>query len=121
MLYHAHAVGRDPHALAWLDRLRSTPPRPTQFAEHCLPHWAIHFRPAALDQLLWLTGADRWGAFFRKWIQEEPDSGRLSVVEALRGWFHDAETLEVLRRIARSEDSSPDELLNAQLYLNKHG
>src|SRR5688500_2418659 len=89
MLYHVLAVVKDPDAIAWLERIRSTPSGKSELAEHWLPHWATYFRGAAPEQLKWLTGADLWGAFFRKWIQEEPDSGRLAVVEALRGWFHD--------------------------------
>jgi hypothetical protein len=109
-LYDVLAFVKDPASIPWLERrLRSK-----VIADRYLPAWH------GGGQWEWLTGRDRWIAFFQRAIENETRPERRVEYVWILSSFDDPEVRSFF--IAREKSAAdPREVLLVEAYLRQHG
>lgn len=120
-LYDVLATVKDPNSIPWLERRLAGSRRDEVFA-HWLPHWRTYLRGAGTEEEKWLTGRERWAAFFLKWAKSETKpERRTAVLRTMQGWLNDHQTLEFFTQLEADSKTGDEDLLTAQLFLQQQG
>jgi hypothetical protein len=120
-LHNVLAFVKDPASIGWLERNLESD-RAGEFYDFYLPHWHTFLWGAPHEDVKWVQGAEHWSAFFRRlYAREHDEQHRVEILEAMRAWLHDADTLTFFANMERSPEVTGHALLIAQAYLHQHG
>lgn len=106
---------KDPASIEWLREKRRSDT--DSFYRDYLPQWRV--RLDGFGGWQWLTGRDRWIAFWLEVLQQESSPDRRVDLLSVLGQFDDASVLSFFRarRIAATD---PKEVLLVESYLDAH-
>lgn len=107
---------KDPAAIQWLRELLHS--NPESFYRDYLPFW--RGRRDGYGSWEWLTGRDRWIAFWLEAFQEERSPERRVDLLCVLCQFDDAKVVSFFAA-RRTEAKDPKEVLVVESYLSAHG